>query len=113
MEKHAQFLQGSVKKKSGGRIKCTLWIVATVATSFVIVLLGFLVWSLVSYHQHVVNLNSRVEYLENEFSNYKNEINVIVERQVEELLNKVSNEIKKAIKMGSIFHLKKNLKMRN
>ena len=89
MEKHDTFLQGSVKKKSGGRIRCTFWIVASVATSLVIVVLGFLVWILVSYHHNVIKLSSRVDSLESEILNLKNTINVIVEKRVDELLNKV------------------------
>jgi hypothetical protein len=90
MEKHAKFLQGSVKKKSGGRIRCTLWIFTSFLTSLLILLLGFLVWTLVSYHQHVINLNSRVDFLETECSSYKNNINVIITNKVEELFHEVS-----------------------
>lgn len=86
MEKRDKSIQGKVKKKSGTKL---VWIVSSVIICFIVAFLGYLVWTLFSYHNHVILLNSRVEKLENENSNFRNKINVIIETKVEKLLQQV------------------------
>lgn len=86
MEKHDKSLQGKVKKKSIGKLT---QIVSLVVICILVAFLGFLVWTLFSYHNHVILLSSRVEIIENEYLNLKKDINVIVESKVETLLKEV------------------------
>ncbi|CAL1545187.1 unnamed protein product, partial [Lymnaea stagnalis] len=69
--------------------KILLWIFACFALSLVALMAVFVVWTLMSYHSTISGLEARIQRLEEANGDYRDRIELVVNRRVDELLAKV------------------------
>lgn len=72
-------------------LRCSLWMFSGIAISLMVVLLGFTIWTLLSYQNTVVALQSRVDKLEGDLELYKSEKEDLLGKTIEEEVSKVTN----------------------
>lgn len=70
-----------------------LWIFACLGITLLSLLIAFVAWTILSYHDSLVSLQNRVGKLEKECSEYKNNINKYVDTRVQKLIQEVSTFI--------------------
>lgn len=70
-------------------LRCSLWTFSGIAISLMVVLLGFTIWTLVSYQNTVLALQSRVDKLEMDLGLYVSNREDVIATMVEDEVTKV------------------------
>jgi hypothetical protein len=70
-------------------LRCSLWVFSGIAISLMVVLLGFTIWTLVSYQNTVLALQSRVDKLELDLGLSESNREDIIATMVDEEVTKV------------------------
>lgn len=97
-------------------LRCSLWMFSGIAISLMVILLGFTIWTLVSYQNTVTALQSRVDKLEVDLDLIRSGKEALIAKTVEEEVSKVKfpndlsyiqilNFIQKSWKNGILFEV--------
>lgn len=70
-------------------LRCSLWMFSGIAISLMVILLGFTIWTLVSYQNTVTALQSRVDKLEVDLDLIRSGKEALIAKTVEEEVSKV------------------------
>lgn len=70
-------------------LRCSLWMFSGIAISLMVILLGFTIWTLVSYQNTVQALQSRVDKLELDIGLSESNREEMITTKVEEEVTKV------------------------
>lgn len=74
-------------------LRCSLWMFSGIAISLMVILLGFTIWTLVSYQNTVTALQSRVDKLEVDLDLIRSGKEALIAKTVEEEVSKVKFHI--------------------